>query len=325
VTRNRPPADQESQASGPAIEPLVSVVIPCFNQAHFLDEALQSVAAQTYGRIETIVVDDGSTDNTSQVTRRYPRVIYRHQSNRGAAAARNAGIAASNGEFLVFLDADDRLLSWAVETGMQAFEADRGIACAVGACRDIGPAAEELGTPGQVLVHRDHYLALLRSCFVLSGSSVLFSRWCLEAVGGFDESYLAGDDYDLYLRIARRFPIECHGRVVTDYRRHAASLTQDPILTMRGELSALRAQRRAVRNREERAALRAGRQRAQRAHGASLRNRLFEQAQHRDWEGVFKSARTLARRHPSALANAAGDLWVARRSRHHRRAGSDGA
>lgn len=296
-----------------ALEPLVSVVIPCYNQAHFLSEALESVLGQGYGRIEILVVDDGSTDNTRPVAERYPEVRYHHQANQGAAAARNTGIAESRGDLLVFLDADDRLLPWAVETGVRALQGDRNIACTIGACRDIGPGGETLDAPDQLLVHRDHYLALLKSCFILSGSSVLFSRWCLEAVGGFNQSYPTGDDYDLYLRIARSFPLQCHGRVVTEYRRHADSLTGDPIRTLRGELEALGAQRSAVQNSRERAALRSGRRRARRAHGASLRRRLFEQAQQRDWGGSFESARALLRSHPAGLMSALGDLWVIRR------------
>jgi glycosyltransferase involved in cell wall biosynthesis len=304
----------ELEGQEQAREPLVSVVIPCYNQAHFLSEALESVFNQGYGRIETFVIDDGSTDNTCQIAERYPQVHYRRQANQGAAAARNTGIAESWGDLLVFLDADDRLLAWAIETGVQALREDQTIACTIGACRDVGPGGEVLGAPDQLLIHSDHYLALLRSCFILSGSSVLFSRWCLEAVGGFDQSYPAGDDYDLYLRIARRWPIQCHGRVVTEYRRHADSLTGDPVQTLRGELGALRAQRSAVQNRGERSALRSGRRRARLAHGASLRWRLFAQAQERDWSGAFRSASALLRSHPAALMKALGDLWVARRA-----------
>lgn len=307
-------ADERSKQE-PADEQLVSVVIPCYNHAHFLGSALESVLAQGYGRIETLVIDDGSTDNTRAVTERYPSVRYLRQVNRGAAAARNAGIAESRGDFLVFLDADDRLLSWAVETGLRALRKDGPIACAIGACRDIGPGGEPLGVPDQLLVHRDHYLALLKSCFILSGSSVMFSRQCLEAVGGFDESYPAGDDYDLYLRIARRFPIECHGRVVTEYRRHAYSLTGDPVRTLHGEMRALRAQRSAVRNRSERAALRSGRRRARLTHGKSLRWRLFEQVQRGERRGALRSTLALLRSHPPALIDVLGDLRAARYSK----------
>src|SRR5436190_3159495 len=95
----------------------VSVVIPCYNQSHFLQEAIESVLAQSHQNFEIIVVDDGSTDNTSQIARTYPRVRYIYQNNSGLAAARNTGIKHSKGTFVVFLDADDRLKSCALETG----------------------------------------------------------------------------------------------------------------------------------------------------------------------------------------------------------------
>jgi glycosyltransferase involved in cell wall biosynthesis len=95
--------------------PLVSVVIPCYNQAHFLGEAIESVLAQTYRHYEIIVVDDGSPDTTSKVTSSYPAVRYLRQSNAGLSAARNAGMNVSRGQFLVFLDADDRLLEDALQ------------------------------------------------------------------------------------------------------------------------------------------------------------------------------------------------------------------
>jgi hypothetical protein len=84
----------------------VSVIIPCYNQAHYLGDALASVAAQTHGQHEVIVVDDGSTDNTVEVAARYPGVRYVRQDNAGLAAARNTGIQHSTGDRLVFLDAD---------------------------------------------------------------------------------------------------------------------------------------------------------------------------------------------------------------------------
>src|SRR5215217_7762241 len=90
--------------------PLVTVVIPCYNQAHFLKEAIESVLKQSYAHYEIVVVDDGSTDETSEVASSYEGVRLIRQENRGLAEARNTGIKHSEGDFLVFLDADDRLL-----------------------------------------------------------------------------------------------------------------------------------------------------------------------------------------------------------------------
>src|SRR4051812_16000050 len=98
---------------------LVTVVIPCYNQARFLGEAIESVLRQTHRAREVVVVDDGSTDGTAAVAARYPDVQLIRQPNRGLAAARNRGLAESRGAYLVFLDADDRLLPRALEVGLR--------------------------------------------------------------------------------------------------------------------------------------------------------------------------------------------------------------
>jgi glycosyltransferase involved in cell wall biosynthesis len=87
--------------------PLVSVVIPVYNRANYIAAALDSVFAQTYRSIEVIAVDDGSTDCSAEIVRSYPAVRYFYQSNQGVSVARNVGIAAAQGEFIAFLDADD--------------------------------------------------------------------------------------------------------------------------------------------------------------------------------------------------------------------------
>ena len=117
--------------------PLVTVVIPCYNQAHFLGEAIGSVLNQSYRNFEIIVVDDGSTDNTSEVASHYEEVRLVRQENRGLAGARNRGLGEANGEFLVFLDADDRLLPGALEAGLGRFEANPECAFVSGQARRI--------------------------------------------------------------------------------------------------------------------------------------------------------------------------------------------
>src|SRR5215211_9350661 len=105
----------------PAEAGLVSVVIPCYNQAHFLGEAIESVLSQSYRNFEILVVDDGSTDNTSEVASRYERVRIVRQENRGLSGARNRGLREAKGEYVVFLDADDRLLPGALEASLGCF------------------------------------------------------------------------------------------------------------------------------------------------------------------------------------------------------------
>lgn len=102
---------------------LVSVIIPCYNQAHFMGDAIESVLAQTWPQREIIVVDDGSRDDPAAVVARYAGVRLLRQSNQGVSAARNHSLRESRGEFLVFLDADDRLTPQALETHLQHLQA----------------------------------------------------------------------------------------------------------------------------------------------------------------------------------------------------------
>src|SRR5262249_4154967 len=96
---------------------LTSIVIPCHNQARFLSESIASALSQTHREIEVIVVDDGSTDETSETARRFSGVRCLSRQRTGLADARNAGLNASNGRYILFVDADDRLLPSAVEDG----------------------------------------------------------------------------------------------------------------------------------------------------------------------------------------------------------------
>src|SRR5438045_8737275 len=104
-----------SPRAADASTPMISVSIPCYNQAHLLPEAIESVLAQTYAHIEGIVVDDGSLDDTSQVANRYAGIRCIRQQNQGLSGARNTGLRESLGDFIMFLDADDRLTPNAVK------------------------------------------------------------------------------------------------------------------------------------------------------------------------------------------------------------------
>jgi glycosyltransferase involved in cell wall biosynthesis len=125
---------------------MISVVIPCYNQARFLGEAIESVLAQSHARFEIIVVDDGSTDNTVEVARRYRDVRCVSQRNQGQGAARNEGLKHASGEFVVFLDSDDRLLPHAFEVGLQNFGGDQEVAFVAGRCIGLGVDGVQRGT-----------------------------------------------------------------------------------------------------------------------------------------------------------------------------------
>src|SRR5438552_14718440 len=114
---------------------LVSVIIPCYNQADFLHQAIKSALAQTYSHREILVVDDGSTENIAELTSSYPRVRYIRQENSGVSAARNTALTHSRGEYLVCLDADDRLLPDALDRWVNYLRDDQDCGFAAGCCR----------------------------------------------------------------------------------------------------------------------------------------------------------------------------------------------
>jgi hypothetical protein len=280
--------------------PLVSVVIPCRDQGHYLAEAIGSVLAQSYPELELIVVDDGSDDNTFEVASRFPGVRCLRQPNRGVAAARNAGLADSRGAYAVFLDADDRLLPEALEVGMRALLATPGAAFAAGMPRDIGRDGEIIRDAVQPLITRDHYLNLLKDCFIWSGSSVVYRREALEAAGGFSERLEAADDYEIYLKLARSHSILCHGTVVTEYRRHGSNTTRNPALILTSQLQVLNGQRRHLRDQRERAARRTGIRNTRSGQGEALVERVVDAWRRGEWRLALSGIRTLARRDPLA-------------------------
>ena len=222
----------------------VSVVIPCYNHAHFLEQAIESVLKQSYSDFEIIVVDDGSTDNTAEVAGRYSPVRYVYQENAGLSSARNTGLRHSRGEFLVFLDADDRLLPHALETGISCMREHPECAFVSGHCRVIDSRGAILPSPRQLRIEREHYLALLRGgTYIWCPATVLYRRQIFDFVGGFDPALKRVEDHPLYLRITRDFSVYSHNRIIAEYRRHLSSrLSRDVTAMQRAALAAHSAQ-----------------------------------------------------------------------------------
>jgi len=265
-----PLATVSLQLPAAATENLVSVVIPCFEQAHFLGAAIESVLAQDHPDLEVIVVDDGSPDNVGAVAARYPGVRCLSQDNGGLAAARNAGLAEASGEFVLFLDADDRLLPEAIGRGLEELREDPGAAMAAGTWVLIGEEGEPLSAdpPQQP---PEAYPALLESCFISTPAAVLYRRSLFEEIGGFDPTVSASADYDLYLKTAAGHRVRLHSHPVAEYRRHGANMTRDPELIMAAELAVLERQSERVAGDEElREALDRGLARSREYHGARL-------------------------------------------------------
>jgi glycosyltransferase involved in cell wall biosynthesis len=222
---------------------LVSVVIPCYNHAHFLAQAIESVLTQTYSSFEVVVVNDGSTDNTAEVVRRYSAAQYVYQENAGLSGARNTGLLHSRGEFLVFLDADDRLLPHALETGINSMRAHPESAFVSGHCRVIDSSGAILPSPKQHRVEHEHYLELLHGgTYIWCPATVMYRRQVFDFVHGFDSALNQVADYDLYLRITRDFPVHSHNHVIAEYRQHRSNMSRDISKMERAALTAHEAQ-----------------------------------------------------------------------------------
>jgi GT2 family glycosyltransferase len=225
LTAHKLPHEQNTVGSCDG-SPLVSVIIPCYNSARYLAETIESVLAQTYPRLEIILIDDGSTDATAKIARDYP-VNYVYQTNRGISAARNTGFSHSQGKYVLFLDHDDRLLPMGVAAGVKLLEEHPECAIAVGEHKYIGPDGAEIGYSHKHAAGRDHYHRLLAHNFIETPCSALHRRSSLELAGVFDESVLGAEDYELYLRIARRSALITHDAPVAEYRLHGSNTSGD--------------------------------------------------------------------------------------------------
>lgn len=219
--------------------PQVSVVIPCFAQAHFLSDAIESVLGQTFSDYEIIVIDDGSPDDVRAVVERFPGVRFIAQENRGLSQARNRGLAECTGTYLVCLDADDRLLPNALAAGVRAFAQRPDCGFVWGHRRLINARGEPI--PGEIrtMPGEARYEMLLRQNIVGPPVTVMFRRAVLTELGGFAAEQHHSEDYEMYLRVARRFPTWSHQELIAEYRVHDASMSRNYRGMLAGNLLAL--------------------------------------------------------------------------------------
>ncbi len=203
----------------------VAVVLTSYNQAQFLTDSLDSVLAQSRPADEIIVVDDGSTDDPSAVTARYPTVRLIHQTNHGVSAARNAGLRAATSDAIVFLDADDKLLSGALASGLRSLALAPTSAFVFGAYQDMSLAGQPIGGVIYPPAAPD-YAAMLRLNVVGMHATVTYRRQLLLDEGGFDAQVPRCEDYEVYLRLSQRFPVSSHQTLSAYYRRHDQSISR---------------------------------------------------------------------------------------------------
>lgn len=207
----------------------VSVVIPTYNRARLVAETIASVLSQTLAPHEVIVVDDGSTDDTPGVLAQFgSRVRVLRQRNRGMAPTRNAGAALATGDALAFVDSDDTWLPAKLERQVArlAAEPELGLVhCGVDEVDDAGRYLRTRldGLEGRVA---DEMLLFRRAVILGGGSGVMMPRRIFEEVGGFDEALSTSADWDLYYRVARRYPVGFIAAPLVRYRVHAGNFSR---------------------------------------------------------------------------------------------------
>jgi len=210
---------------------LVSIIVPCYNQAHFLNEALQSVIDQTYGNWECIIVNDGSPDNTEEVSMKWcekdQRFNYLHKENGGLSSARNAGINICNGEYILPLDADDILDKNYLNKLVPELEKDDSLSIVscyskffINNISNIVYESKPAGSSFKHLLFENNLIA-----------SSLYRKSCWEEVGGYDENMKNGfEDWEFWISITK------HGhkyKIVEEflffYRRTKESMLVDTL------------------------------------------------------------------------------------------------
>ncbi len=218
-------------------KPKFSVVIPAYNASPYITDCLNSVLAQCEKDFEVIVVNDGSTDNTAAMVSTFTdaRIHLLNRPNGGLAAARNTGIRAAQGEFVAFLDADDRWCEEKLAAHRQAMEADPNASVSYDWSAFIDVEGKRTGLmmaqTQKLLTHE----ALLLKNYLGNGSTSVVRRSVLEANNGFDETLYRLVDHELWVRLAfNGHHFRLVPRQLTEYRIHGASFTADTERMLKG-------------------------------------------------------------------------------------------
>ncbi len=220
-------------------EKKISVIIPNYNYARYLDQAIESVLNQTYKNLELIVVNNGSTDDSLEILNKYKhKILVVNQTNLGQSGARNSGLLHATGEYIAFLDADDFWeLSKLARQIPLVNESTQLIYCGIAPFKDPGPEVMPILLPS----HKGECMRFFTECpgssVVLSGeSTALFSRELLETVGTFDTELNSTAGWDFFRRCSRITRFNFVNEALVNYRLHSANMSnskESVILDMR--------------------------------------------------------------------------------------------
>ncbi len=207
--------------------PLISVIIPAYNAEKTITETIESVLNQTFSDFEIVAIDDGSTDATLETMENVhdPRIRLFSQVNSGAQQTRNRGLANAVGDYVAFLDADDLWTADKLEAQLNTLQASADAAVAYSWTDFIDGSGQVLRHGRRITVNGNALEKMLVSNFLESGSNPLIRRQALLDVGGFDESLSAAQDWDLYLRLAAKYPFVTVPRSQILYRISSHSIS----------------------------------------------------------------------------------------------------
>lgn len=200
--------------------PQISVVLPVYNGEKTIRDTIDSVLNQTFTDFELIIINDGSTDGSVEIIESFkdPRILLFCYDNAGLAASRNRGIDRARSDYIAFIDADDLWTTDKLNDQFQALQNRPEAAVAYSWTNFIDDSGQVLYPGGYPTVTGDAYPHLLLVCLLENGSNPLIAKQALQEIGGFDESLPAAEDWDLYIRLAARYPFVSVPRVQILYR-----------------------------------------------------------------------------------------------------------
>lgn len=205
----------------------VSVIIPVFNSQRTIRETINSVLNQTHSDLEIIVIDDGSQDSTAEIVSAIddPRIRLFSYPNAGQAESRNRGIAKASGNYIAFLDADDLWTPDKLEAQLKALAMYPKAAVAYSWVDRIDERGQFIGRGSYISVSGDVYSKLLLIDFLENGSNPLVRTQAISEVGGFDPSLVPAEDWDLWLKLARKYEFAIVPSVQVLYRISTQSIS----------------------------------------------------------------------------------------------------
>lgn len=213
--------------------PLVSIITPSFNQGQFIEETIESILTQDYSNIEHIVVDGGSTDGTLEILEKYskrdPRFRFISEPDRGQAHAINKGLKMAQGEIIGWLNSDDTYLPGAIDKAVNAFNINHNWAMVYGRGYHIDENNKIINS---YPVKKYERLEDFFDFCIICQPAAFIRKDILESVGGLDESYHFSLDYDLWIRIAKKYPIGFIDHYLANTRLHADAKTTARVLDL---------------------------------------------------------------------------------------------